>query len=282
MLKIINLRVGAMTATHMHVTWEVEPTWEDVLDYDLYVQRSESPEGPFDQVSDKMVDKYEFFDATSEVETRGHRLWYYRLRLVRRSTGEESHTGPSSYSAKPDHVATELRRQAMLLYKLTQGRRCWLFPVRMFGQRCKHCYDPVTNRKFKTECPQCYDTTWSRGYLDPIEVWVKFEPTPKHMENNMIRVEKMQDQVAYMGHYPEVKPLDMLVEPENCRWLVRRTQPTERLRAIVRQTLVMDEIEVGHINYQVPVNYEQLMHEDHFNPWLAHPSRTLGEGVPWS
>ena len=169
----------------------------------------------------------------------------------------------------------------MLLYKQVQGTRCWLFPVRTFGQRCKECYDSTTGQQFKTRCPECYDTTWARGYLDPIEVWVKFEPTPRYQTSNLIRVEKMQDQVAFMGHYPEVKPLDMLVESTNVRWLIRKINTSERFRTIVRQTLIMDEIEQGHINYAVPVNVDDLSTTDPFNPFFLHPHRSLGLGIPW-
>lgn len=270
-----------MTPTYLRVSWELAQTFEDVLDYDLYVQRSESPEGPFDEIGQRMVDRYEFIDCAIDTETRATRLWYYRIRIVNRKTGETDYTEPHQQANRPELIAMELRRQAMLLYKQVHGTRCWLFPVRTFGQRCKSCFDASTGQQFKTRCPECYDTTWARGYLDPIEVWVQFEPTPRYQASNLIRAEKMQDQVAFMGHYPEVKPLDLLVEAGNTRWLVRQIKTAERFRAVVRQTLVMDEIEQGHINYEVPVNFDELAHSDPFNPFFFHPHRSLGLGIPW-
>lgn len=282
MLKITNIRVGGMVPFHTIVTWKVENTFEDVLDYDMRVLRSESQGGPFDYVSAIFTDKYQFIDGISDVETRAHRLLWYKIEVTHRKSGNTVFYGPAGITGAPDPIATEMRRQAMLILQQVSGRRCWLFPVRTFGSRCPSCYDPVTDQAVKTRCLDCYDTTWTRGYLDPIEVWVQFDPTPKQMTNNLIRVEKMQDQRALAGYYPEIKPLDMLVESENRRWMVRSVLSPERLRAPVRQQLVLDEIELGHISYEVPVDYDDLLQQDNANPWLFHPSRTLGLGIPWT
>ncbi len=282
MLKVINIRVGSVTTFHTLVTWKIENTFDDPLDYDMRVMRSESQGGPFDYVSQPFVDKYQFVDSIADLETRAHRLLWYMIEVTERKSGLKEVYGPAGLTGAADPIATEMRRQAMLILQQAAGRRCWLFPVRTFGKRCPECYDPVTDQQTKTRCKVCYDTTWVRGYLDPIEVWVQFEPTPKQMASNQIRVEKMQNQKAMCGYYPEIKPLDMLVEAENRRWLVQTLIAPERLRAPVRQLLTLDEIELGHINYEVPVKFDELLQQDNANPWLFHPSRTLGLGIPWS
>jgi hypothetical protein len=282
LLKVINIRVGGMVPFHTLVTWKTENSFDDPLDFDMRMMRSESQGGPFEYVSQPFVDKYQYIDGIADLETRAHRLLWYQIEVTERKTGTKAVYGPAGLSAPPDLQAMEMRRQAMLIYQTVAGRRCWLFPVRTFGQRCKNCYDPVTDQPVKTRCLTCYDTTWTRGYMDPIEVWVQFEPTPKQMASNLIRVEKMQGQKALCGYYPEIKPLDMLVEPENRRWIVQNVVSPERLRSPVRQQLTLDEIELGHVNYEVPLNVADLLQQDNANPWLFHPSRSLGLGIPWS
>ena len=282
MLKIVHIKVHALTPTHYRVDWEIEPTFEDPLDYTFRVMRSEAASGPYEYISEPFEDKYFFIDSTVDMLTRICRSFSYKIEVTSKKDPTQVEVfGPTDPSPPPDPIATEMRRQAMLIYKTVAGRRCWLFPVRTFGQRCPECWDRVTKRPIKTRCPTCYDTTWARGYMNPMEVWVQFEPTPKQMLNNQIRVEKMQDQVAHLGYYPEVKPLDMLVEPEGTRWIVTRVQGAERLRAKVRQTVVMDELEAGHIGYDVPVNYSDILSDDFCNPFLMRPQRSLGQGVQW-
>jgi hypothetical protein len=59
-------------------------------------------------------------------------------------------------------------------------------------------------------------------------------------------------------NYPLLKPDDMIVEMENRRWRVVRVATTERLRAVVHQELTLHEIVKGDIDFQVPVNLQDL------------------------
>lgn len=281
MLVVRNIHVRSLTPRVLYVSWEIEPTFDDVLDYDFRVMRSESPHGPFDYITEKFVDKFLFIDSSVDVETRGNRIWFYKIEITRRSTDEVLLSHPRSQSPDETLIARELRRQAMLIYSRASGRRCWLFPVRTFGQRCTYCYDPIMKQQTRSRCPQCYDTTYVRGYFDPIEIHAQFEPTPKRMTGDLVRIEKMTGQLAFMGCYPEVKPLDLLVEAENTRWVVREIHPNEMARTIVRQKLVMDEVEKGSIQFELPVKVADLMNTAFSDPFQFDPRRTLGEGITW-
>lgn len=281
MLRFRNIRVRSLLPDYMEVSWVVESVFEDVLDYDLRVQRSESPEGPFDYLTDSFTDKYLFIDSRVDTTTRKHRKWWYRVEQTKRSTSQVEYTEAATRGPRPDLIAMELRRQAMLRYKKISGRQCWLFPLRTFGQRCGTCYDRVTGECTSDRCPTCYNTTFARGYLDPVETWVQFEPTSTSVAIDIRRREDPQLVVAHMGYYPEPKTGDLLVEPENRRWVVKSAHPAERLRAPVRYDIQLVESALGSAEHDVPVKFDQLHQTDFANPFLFQPSRCLGEAVGW-
>lgn len=281
MIRVTNIRVRSLTPHNLQVAWEVENTSEDLLDYDFRIQRSESAEGPFTYVTDAFCDKYQFVDSIVDVETRSNRVWYYRVEATRRSTGYSEVFGPSSREPAPDNIALELQRQANQMYQLISGRRCWLFPLRTFGQRCR-CFDPEFGSTTKSQCRDCYGTGFARGYLDPIEVYVQFDPTPTSVTTGLARTETMKGQTAHLGSYPDVLPGALLVEPENIRWIVRSATGPERYRARTRQDLVLDEVPLGAIEYQVPLNLDDLMSQEFGNPFMFAPITSLGEDIPWS
>lgn len=283
MILVRNIRVRSLDTGRLYISWEIGNTFEDVLDYDFRIQRSESPEGPWDTLTETFVDKYQFVDNRVDVMTRKHRQWFYRIEAVNRRTSESALFGPSHRSPRPDLIAIEQRRQAALMLRTVMGRRAWLFPVRTFGQQCTSCYDPVTHQRAGAQCRECYGTTFSRGYMDPIEVWVQFEPTPKtSVTTDSERTEETPIARAHVAYYPEVKPNDLLVEAENRRWEVASVEAPERLRAPVRQDLTLTELNAGDPAFDVPLDVQDLLTSDFANPFNFRPSRDVEGRVPWT
>ena len=69
-----------------------------------------------------------------------------------------------------------------------------------------------------------------------------------------------------------MKPRDLIVEANNIRWRVVKSTPTERMRAVVHQELVLHEVAKGDIEYQLPIriddlrNFEQSPARNFLNP----------------
>jgi hypothetical protein len=257
MLSVVNLRVTSLSLDYLDVSWEIESTREDVWDYRFTVERSQSPQGPFDQVSQEFTDRYLFRDI-------GVPRWdlyaelYYRIKVRRVSDDETAYSEPVRREARPDLIAMEVRRLEHILFREHIGRRCFLFPRRTFGQRCPSCYDPVTGGQLKSNCKTCYDTSYVRGYLDPIEMRMQIDPTPKHVE--LMEIQKTQQENATarcVAEFP-IKPMDMLVEFENRRWRVQRVSMTQRLRYPLHYELVLHHIPRRDIEWQLPINLEDL------------------------
>lgn len=257
MIEIRNLKVHSLELDYLDLTWELEPTTEDVWDYTFAVERSESPLGPWDPISASFTDSYSFRDIELNQQHR-YRTFYYRIKVTHVPTSNAAYSSSAHLGAEPDLIALEVRRNEMILFKEHIGRLCWIFPRRTFGQRCPNCYDPVSGHQVREKCLTCYDTTFVRGFLDPIEMWVQFDPTPRHHENMQLAKTQQENSTARALDFPPLKPGDIIVEVENKRWRVERVTPTERLRTPLHQELVLHAIEKGDIEYKLPIRLEDL------------------------
>lgn len=257
MLEVTNLQVTSLSLDYLDVSWEILPTYEDVWDYRFTVERSQSPQGPFDQVTEEFTDRYFYRDI-------GVPRWdlyaelFYRIKVRRLSDDETVYSDALARQAQPDLIAMEVRRLEHILFREHIGRRCFLYPRRTFGQRCPSCYDRVTGQQVKSNCPTCYDTTYVRGFLDPVEFRIQIDPTPKHIE--LMEIQKTQQENATarcVADFP-IKPMDMIVEFENRRWRVQRASMTQRLRAPLHYELVLHHIPRRDIEWKLPIDLDDL------------------------
>lgn len=257
MLTISKLRVRSLDMDHLDLFWEIGNTSEDPYDYTFQVERSESPEGPWDPVSSEFSDRYMFRDINVNLQNRW-RVYHYRIKITRKSDSSITYSDLAQTTAQPDLVALEVRRLETILLREFVGRRVWLFPRRSFGQRCPNCWDSRSGQRTTSQCVTCYDTGWARGYLDPIETWVQFDPTAKNTQNLQLAETQQQNSSARLTDFPPVKPKDIIVEAENVRWRVERVSETQRLRAVLHQELVLHAVPKGDIEFKLPINIDSL------------------------
>ena len=259
MLKVTKLKVRSLDLDYLDLAWEVEDSEESPYDYLFQVERSEAAMGPWDPVSPEFSDRYMFRDVMVNQQYRFRQYWY-RIKVTRKSDSNVEYSSSAKLGAEADLIALEVRRLESMHFEEFVGRQCYLFPVRTFGQRCT-CFDAVSGQRMRSQCLDCYDTTYVRGYLDPISVWVQFDPGGKHIEHNLPYVETTQgNTVARMTDFPPVKPRDLLIEAgENKRWRVERTSTTQRLRATLHQELTLHAVPMSDIEYKIPLNVDSVM-----------------------
>jgi hypothetical protein len=164
-------------------------------------------------------------------------------------------------AAEPDLIALEIRMLEQTVLREFNGRMCWVFPKRTFGQYCPHCMDTgrgATMRKLRSGCLTCYDQNFARGFLDPIQIWAQIDPSPKADQQIQTGQTQQVNTSGRMGPYPMLKPDDLIVEMENHRWRVVKVTTTERQRAVVHQELTLHEIVKGDIEFELPVNIQDL------------------------
>lgn len=257
-LPIDRLRVRSLDVDRKEFTWEVNDTQEDALDYTFQVFRSESPEGPFDPITQTFEDRYIFVDARVPQGDRYRQLWY-RLRVVHKASGDVREYGPITQEAEPSLDAQFIRRSEMTLLTQVIGRACWLFKLRSFGARCPSCWDPTSHKRTRSSCLDCFDTGYLRGYMDPIEIWVQIDPAARSQQNNAQQIDQQTATSARTSFYPNITPGDVLVEAENKRWRVLSVTLSERLRAPIKQELTMRQIALTDIEYKLPINLTRAL-----------------------
>lgn len=261
MIKITDLKVRSLDVDFNELSWKIENTGEDVLDYNLQVIRSESMAGPWDVLSEPFSDKYLFYDRFNK-PFHNWRALFYSVRVTHKQTGEQKEYGPVQQQAEPDLVTRELRRHINLLLREFAGRRCWILPLRTFGQRCPSCWHDRLQKRTKSGCRTCFDTGFARGYMHPIEVFAQIDSSPPTVDapNAPGRV---TGRVVDIGN---IKPRDILIEGENIRWRVVAVNQTELARAPVHQELQLQEIPASDIEYAIPLNLDMALKDMWLTP----------------
>jgi hypothetical protein len=251
LLEFRRIRVRSLDCDFNEVTWELEDTSEDVLDYTIQVQRSESGSGPWSNLDVPFSDSYRFIDNTIHT---GHRWrkYFYQLLVKHVPSGDCQTFGPVSKDPDPDLIALELRRHNVLLFREFAGRRCWVLPVRTFGQRCS-CWNPNTRQANRSGCKTCWGTTYVRGYMHPVESWMQIDPSPKSEQNTNVGAQQQSNTTMRMPWYPPLKPRDLVIEGENRRWRVTTVTQTEKGRAGIHQEVGLHEIPPRDLEFSIPL-----------------------------
>lgn len=264
-VEISRLRVTSLDVDFHEVSWAVSSTTIDILDYQFQVLRSESPEGPYDELTPPFEDRYIFVDNIMLVAHRWRR-YSYKLRVIEKTSGDTRDFGPVAHEPEPDLIAIELRRHIRILMREFAGRRCIILPVRTFGQRCTDCWNSVIQKRTKSGCLTCFDTSFVRGYMYPIESFIQIDPSPKSQQHNNTGETQQDNTTMRFGYYPKVKPYDLVVEPENIRWRVIEQTQTEHSRAAVHQEVKLHRIPEKDIEYAIPVSFDQALRNLFFTP----------------
>ena len=257
---LYDLKVRSLDVDRKEVTWRVSDFQEDVYDFDFQVLRSESPEGPFEEIGPTFTDRYIFVDGRVPKGNKYRVLWY-KVRVTHRSSGEFEEYGPASQSAEASLDAQYIRRNEMTVFTHVIGRKCWLFKKRTFGPRCSSCWDSVTKKRTRSNCRQCFDTGFLRGYHDPIAVYVQIDPAGEAKQNQAQQISQISNTTARLSFYPDVSPGDVIVEAENRRWRVTKVSQSERLRAVIKQELLLHEIEDTDIEFRMPINLDRALED---------------------
>ena len=258
MLQVTNIRVRSFDLDYLDVFWDVEPTYEDILDYSFTVEKSNAEFGPFHKLAGPFRDKYRLRDNTLRGQHSFYRKYYYRVKVEHIPTGETRifpiEGNGVALSALPDLFALEMARNERLALKEHKGRQVVLYPRKTFGQRCS-CYDQVTQRKMRSGCVSCFDTGWVGGYDTPLEVYAQIQTTQEITTKHVLSEIEVENTVGKFSNYPELEEGWIIVEPENIRWRVGSTiEKFKKSRAIVRQEVSLHRIPKGDIEYSLPIN----------------------------
>jgi hypothetical protein len=260
-----NLLVRSFSLDFYEFTWEIKNTTLDPFDFNWYIERSESPMGPWDPMAGPFQDRYLFKDTRVNTLDRWRNI-YYRVKSENKAdTSNVVYSDAATVEGEADLIAEEIRMLEQTVFRGFNARKCWVFPARTFGQYCPHCMDVggvgSTFRKLRSNCLTCYDRQFARGYMNPIEVFVQFDPSPKSNQQLGTGETQQSNTTARMGYFPLVKPNDLIIETENRRWRITKIGATERLRSVVHQELTLHESVKKDIEFNVPLNLTDALRD---------------------
>ncbi len=266
-LTIDKFRVRSVDVDRKELTWEIcsgtgsYDSSVDPYDFTFQILRSESPEGPFEIITETFEDRYLFVDSRVPAGAKYRQLWY-RIRVTHKASGDVEDTESATHEADPDLVAGYIRKMEQTLFTQVTARKCWLLKARTFGPRCPSCWDRTTQKRTRSQCIDCFNRGFLRGYHDPIEVWVQIDPPGKSKKNNAQQIDNEVYTSARLSFYPNVSPDDVIIEAENKRWRVILVSLSERLRAPVKQEITqMRQIQDTDIEYRIPINLTRALRD---------------------
>jgi len=263
MISITQIHVRSYDLDHLDIFWEIPEISEQLEDYDFFVLRStDGAAGPFEVLAGPFYNTFHFRDIDVHMLNKW-RQYYYKIRVVHRSSQKAKEFGPQWLRAQPDLLGLEFQRREQLLFQEFNGRIAFLFPALTFGQRCGHCWDlgPKNNtigRSKHQNCSTCFDTTFVGGFASPILFYVQIDPSPKSVQITEMGEDQFVHSTGRTTAFPPIKAKDIIVEAENKRWLVNSVSGTEKLRGSVRQEMRLFELPRDDIKYKVPVDFDLL------------------------
>lgn len=263
MLDVVNLRVTSLDIDFNEVSWAIQNV-PDALGYTFQVFKSESPEGPFEDISGEFEDRYLFIDNKLIAGNRW-RQYYYKLKVRNKANDDTVEYGPTSKTPEPDLIAAELRRGFQLRMEEIDGRRMWILPARTFGQRCS-CWSPILKKRTRSGCITCFDTGFVRGYLSPIETWGQLDPSAKSEQRMTVGATQQSNTTGRFPFYPMLKPDDLIIEAENRRWRVVTLTQTEKGRAPIHQEVQLQEVEPKDIEFAIPLKLDTALKDLWISP----------------
>lgn len=251
-LKLVNERVVGFSLDYLDVLWEIQPTSEDVQKYQFYVERSESQAGPWDLIAGPLLDIYRVRD-TSALQTSNLRKFFYRIRVVNMIRDVETISAPFDREGGMDLIGAEIARNNEVVFREYTGVKCFVFPVRTFGQRCTQCWDATLEQITNPRCPTCFRTGFVGGYHYPIKFWAQIDESDQTEQvSSALRTEVKLDALR-LGVLPEIKPRDLIVDFKNRRFRVTKVGGTRRLGRKVHQEVHLSQIEPGSIEHVIPI-----------------------------
>lgn len=284
MLRFENTTVRGFNVDELTVSWEVhpvDPVGFDINDVEFRVYRSNSPEGPYDLLTETpLVDTFVFVD--DQINRRSFwRKFYYKVTATSLSTGRVvesviTRSEVNKGAKKRLLVGLEIARRERLLLNgigITpgfNGVRCAVFIRRTFGQRCAECFDFILKRDLVEKCTRCYGQHYVGGFFDPIPSAFNFNPSPQIVQIANFGEVQPSEADCWGSNYPLLSPGDMIVEPTNRRWRVARAHTTEMLRVPIRQILRLTEINRGDVEYLLPIPDESIFEFPEFKELLSN------------
>jgi len=246
------------------VSWELEPTAQNLGCLKFFVDRGESP-SEFQELTKEGIpysSPHEFIDETPITQDL-NKVYYYRVRAVEFVNGTPVQTfasEASTWDGNLDLVGLYIVEEHLFALRHVYGVPAMIFKKRRDGAYCTECWDDVLKRITKSSCRTCYGTGRVGGYYPPIDAWMHFEPDP-HSEGvaEWGRRQASQTDIQFTN-YPLLSPDDLIVELKlNRFWKVVNVRAPEKNRTTILQMARLDAVNPSDIEYKIQIPEERRL-----------------------
>ena len=237
------------------ITWQVEiDPEEDILEYEMFVLRSQSPEGEFEEVSPGLFDTFSYVDLDVGTTSKWIK-YYYKIKAVHTPSGKEffSEAQDSYIPTEKTLLGLDIARRNRLLLEEFVGIDCHLFIMRRFGPRCPDCWDFLKRQVRKSNCESCFRVGRHKGYFIPQLIKCQIQPHAQSIDHANIGEMEPSQTSAWTTNTPLITPGDVIVEPGNKRWRVSAVSTTEQLRVPIRQMMQLHYIDPADVEYKLEI-----------------------------
>jgi len=236
-------------------SWRMNDDFVDSDPWTFVVQESETPKGPWKDISGKLVNTFFFSEKEPRVAPKDQTL-YFRILLKTPAGKYESHVESPycSLSRREFLLAREIMRKEILMQEKMAGVLSLVWYKSIFGPPCTKCGDFVLGDTVDSCCPHCFGTGKIPGYYGPFPAYVSYSPMDRR--KGMQRPSGVDELYATPGRVIgslRLKKDDVVVDPvSNTRFFVDAVQNLVEFRRYpVIQSVTLNEIAKTHIVYKL-------------------------------
>jgi len=237
-MRITRLDIQPSYADGFAFSWELDPVNPPPAGVLYRVQRGDTHEGPWTDISPVLSGVYMWAgDGERVIHTKTHVL-YFR---VAATAGGKDYYSPvvQPYADIADKreflIARNMRRHELIQMRGMGGTACRVFVKAVFGPRCTRCVDFVSGRPARQDCAVCFGTGTEPGYHGPYDALARFsanQQNPGFQEGTRYVTEPSQFRLRMLG-LPAVKKDDIVVDAKSDRrYMVNTVVSTVEVRRV--------------------------------------------------
>lgn len=240
----IRARVYPNWYDYIAVEWSIPVEWGDCR---FNVYHSPTLEGNYHLVNPAPINGNSLIDYSAQ-EYSKFRNGYYKVEALLLEQGNARILGipVTWHGTRHSWVeirANEVQRRENILLKRFTGVKSYLFKKRMYGLRCKVCWDPLSETVTKDHCTSCFGTSFEGGYYPPIPVTLQYEPTPSSLLKTYFGKFEPNQIGAWTVSLPEVSQDDILIRTGDWNvYKIAQVQTTELQAQPVRQIMQLSQL----------------------------------------
>lgn len=200
------------------LSWEVVPIQTNFEQVYFTIERSLSP--AFAAADTEIITDglpavagqwvYSFVDVTPSLINRWRRYWY---RVGATWVSTRTYSEARSWEKAPRTYELAIIERHDLLLHYETGAPTFAFIERTADSApCSECYDKTAGRPTRSDCLHCLGTGRERPYLDPIFMWVDYNPGAHLVQMAALGEVQTKQRTCWFSAFPVLKPADILYQ----------------------------------------------------------------------